>query len=156
RERARELRLPVVMDTSDGGLLDIERFDREPDRPVLHGLLSGFRAAQLQGLPTKEKLPFVLSGIGIDRMSPAMAASLCEVKETVSTWPQLGSSVVLGGALVADAARRIFLDELTSSGRFYVDLEQLVRHGAGAPIPAPEPVIVETVEEARQERAAVP
>jgi hypothetical protein len=150
RERARELRLPVLMDTSDGGLLDIERFDREPERPLLHGLLSGFSAAELKGLTTKEKLPFVLSGLGIDRMSPAMAASLCEVKESISTWPQLGSSVVLGGALVADAARRIFLGELGGSGRFYVDLDQLVRDGASAPIPAPEPLAVETVDEARR------
>jgi hypothetical protein len=150
RERARELGLPVVMDTSDGGLLDIERFDREPGRPVLHGLVSGIASAELKGLTTKEKLPFALSVLGLDRMSPSMAASLCEVKETLSTWPQLGSSVVLGGALVTDAARRIFLGELRGSGRFYVDLDKLVNDSAAATLPVPEPMAVETVEEARR------
>src|SRR5258708_2371536 len=37
RYRARELRIPVVMDTSDRGLLDVERFDREPERTIFHG-----------------------------------------------------------------------------------------------------------------------
>lgn len=50
RERARVLRIPVVMETNDRGMLDVERFDREPDRPVLHGLLGSTRAADLSGL----------------------------------------------------------------------------------------------------------
>src|SRR5258708_1043474 len=37
RYKARELKIPVVMDTSDRGMLDVERFDLEPDRPILHG-----------------------------------------------------------------------------------------------------------------------
>ena len=44
---------------------------------------------------------------------------MVEVKETVSTWPQLASDVALGGAMVANAVRRIALGEFTGSGRFY-------------------------------------
>jgi nitroreductase len=149
RERARELRMPVVMDTSDGGLLDIERFDREPERPILHGLLFGIAASDLKQLSAREKLPFALSVVGVDRVSPSMAASLCEVNVTISTWPQLASSVMLGGALVTDAARRIFVGELQMSGRFYVDLDQLVRDGSAVQLAKPEPLALETVEEAR-------
>jgi hypothetical protein len=29
------------METSDRGVLDVERFDLEPDRPIFHGLLPG-------------------------------------------------------------------------------------------------------------------
>ena len=47
REAARRHRLPVVMATSDRGLVDVERFDTEPDRPVFHGLLGGLDAATL-------------------------------------------------------------------------------------------------------------
>jgi hypothetical protein len=66
------------------------------------------------------------------------AASMVEVKESVSTWPQLASDVALGGAMVANAVRRIALGELTASGRFYADLDELTADGRQAPLaPAP-------------------
>ncbi len=34
RERARACRITVLMETSDRGMLDVERFDLEPDRPI--------------------------------------------------------------------------------------------------------------------------
>jgi hypothetical protein len=58
-----------------------------------------------------------------------MLATLVEVQETVETWPQLGSAVTLGGAVTTDVARRVLLGQLTRSGRFYVDLEALIRDG---------------------------
>jgi hypothetical protein len=50
RERARALRLPVLMETSDRGMLDVERFDLEPDRPILHGLVEGIASDALDDL----------------------------------------------------------------------------------------------------------
>lgn len=129
RERARELGLPVLMETSDRGMLDIERFDRESHRPLLHGLVDGVRAEELRGASPREKLPIVLRILDERRISPAMAATLPEIGRTVSTWPQLASAVALGGAVATDAARRLLLGRLTTSGRFYVDLEELVREG---------------------------
>jgi hypothetical protein len=46
--------------------------------------------------------------------------------KTLSSWPQLASGVALGGALTAEAARRILLGTHCESGRFYVDLALLV------------------------------
>lgn len=124
RERARELRIPVVMDTSDRGMLDIERFDREPTRPIFHGLLGTLKAEDVRGLTMKEKIPHVFRIVGEDSVSPRLAASMLEVKQSIYTWPQLGSDVTLGGALVAHGARRILLGEATESGRRYVDLDR--------------------------------
>ena len=87
------------MDTSDRGLIDVERFDREPTRPLFHGLVGSLRADTLKGLPTKDKVPFVLRILDETRISTAMAASLLEIQETVYTWPQLASAVTLGGAV---------------------------------------------------------
>ena len=50
RERARAHGIPVIMETNDRGMLDVERFDLEPNRPVLHDLLRGLSAAELKGL----------------------------------------------------------------------------------------------------------
>jgi molybdopterin/thiamine biosynthesis adenylyltransferase/nitroreductase len=138
RHAARRLRIPVIMDTSDRGLLDIERFDREPGRPVFHGLIGDLDPAQLRGLSTEEKIPHVLAIIGPDSMSTRMRASLLEIDQTISTWPQLASSVAMGGAVAADVARRILLEQLTQSGRFFVDVEETVRDSPPEPAPSTE------------------
>lgn len=126
REEARRRRVPVLMETSDRGLLDVERFDREPDRPLFHGLVGGLRAEQLVGLSNYEKVPVVLSILGATTMSPRLAGSLVDVEVSLRTWPQLASSVALGGAVNTDVARRILLGALSRSGRYFVDLEQIV------------------------------
>lgn len=126
RERARELGIPVVMDTSDRGLLDVERFDLEPGRPLLHGMIGDLRAESLRGLDREAKLAFVLRLLGESTISAGLAASLPEIDETLSTWPQLGSAVALGGAVATDVARRILLGTFRASGRFYVDVEGIV------------------------------
>jgi molybdopterin/thiamine biosynthesis adenylyltransferase/nitroreductase len=138
RHAARRRRIPVIMDTSDRGLLDIERFDREPGRPVFHGLIGDLDPAQLRGLSTEEKIPHVLAIIGADTMSTRMRASLLEIDQTISTWPQLASSVAMGGAVAADVARRILLGQHTESGRFFVDVEETVRDSPREPTTPPE------------------
>jgi nitroreductase len=136
RERARELRIPVLMETSDRGLFDLERFDLEPERPIFHGLAGDLRADELAGLSTYEKVPVVLSIIGATTMSARLAASLVDVEASLKSWPQLASSVALGGAVNTDAARRVLLGELEDSGRYFVDLNEIVRPGAAAATPA--------------------
>lgn len=143
REWARAGRVPVVMVTSDCGLLDVERFDREPGREPFHGVLAGQRAVDLRGLTTKQKVPYVLRIIDAERMQPRLAASLVEVGQTLSTWPQLASDVALGGAMAANAVRRIALGEFVTSGRYEVDLDVLVRDGSARPAQAVRPWVPE-------------
>jgi len=121
REAARARRLPVLMATSDRGLLDVERFDLEPSRPIMHGLIGDVDAARLANLSGKDKLPYALRMTDATQVSPRMAASLVEVGKTLSTWPQLSSEVALNVAVVAEAVRRIGLNEALPSGRARVD-----------------------------------
>ncbi|OCB45776.1 hypothetical protein A5721_15110 [Mycobacterium vulneris] len=145
REAARARRLPVLMTTSDRGLLDVERFDLEPARPVLHGLLGDLAARDLAGLSSKDKVPHVLRILDAPQLSPRMAASLVEVGKTLSTWPQLAAEVVLGATVVANAVRRIGLGEPMPSGRVRVDVadaldrmrDPLVTGSASTPAPPP-------------------
>ncbi|MFI7667977.1 Rv1355c family protein [Nocardia sp. NPDC049526] len=124
REGARRHRLPLLMDTSDRGLLDVERYDLEPDRPTFHGLLGATVGADLRGLSTKDKAPHVMRILDPKELSARMAASLVEIDETVTTWPQLGGDVQLGAAIVAAAVRRVGLGQKLSSGRTRFDLER--------------------------------
>jgi molybdopterin/thiamine biosynthesis adenylyltransferase len=126
RFKARELRIPVIMDTSDRGMLDVERFDLEPNRPLLHGTIENIDPHNIKGLSTEDKIPVMLQMLGVENISLRAKASMIEVEQTINTWPQLASSVALGGAVGADVCRRILLDQYHESGRYYIDLEELV------------------------------
>ncbi|CAA0137365.1 Uncharacterised protein [Mycolicibacterium vanbaalenii] len=147
---ARGRRIPVLMATSDRGIVDVERFDQEPERPILHGLLGALDVSLLPGMSSREKIPHMLRHLEADRISPRAAASLIEVDRSLSTWPQLASDVVLGGAALAEAVRRIGVGETLNSGRCRIDIggaldqldepeiahPQLSSEGAGADTPA--------------------
>lgn len=126
RFKARELGIPVIMDTSDRGMLDVERFDLEPDRPLLHGTIENVDPGTIKGLSTEDKIPIMLQMLGVENISLRAKASMIEVEQTINTWPQLASSVALGGAVGADVSRRILLDQYHTSGRYYIDLEELI------------------------------
>ncbi|MBL7718114.1 MAG: Rv1355c family protein [Flavipsychrobacter sp.] len=130
RYKARELRIPVVMDTNDRGMLDVERFDLEPDRKILHGLAGDLDPEKLQSLSNEDKIPYILQMVGAEDISPRLKASMIEVEQSINTWPQLASSVTLGGAITTDVCRRILLDQYKGSGRFYVDIEDIVKDEA--------------------------
>ncbi|MCF0048515.1 Rv1355c family protein [Dyadobacter sp. LJ53] len=126
RKRARHFEIPVVMDTSDRGMIDIERFDKEPERPILHGLLGEIDPESLKNLSTTEKIQVVGKIINADEISERLKASLTQVGQTITSWPQLGSAVALGGAITTDTCRKILLGMEVESGRFYVDIDRII------------------------------
>jgi tRNA A37 threonylcarbamoyladenosine dehydratase len=131
RHKARELGIPVVMESSDKCMVDVERFDLEPSRSILHGLIDQLDIAKLKSLKTnEEKIPYMLDILGIDTLSSRLKASMLEIGKSITTWPQLASSVVMGGGIAADVSRRILLDQFHSSGRYYVDIDTLISDSA--------------------------
>ena len=127
RLEARRRRLPVIMETNDRGLLDVERFDLEPNRPAFHGLFENVDVSALRALTPSEKAPYAMRIVEPAELSDKMAASLVEIGRTLSAWPQLASEVQLGAAAVAAAARAIGLGEDLPSGRVRVDLDMTLR-----------------------------
>ncbi|MFJ9541607.1 ThiF family adenylyltransferase [Streptomyces sp. NPDC101225] len=134
REYARARRIPVLMDANDRGLLDVERFDEEPGRPLFHGRAGHLTADAVRGLDRAGALGLLLQIMDGSRLSPAMADAVGRIGDTLSSWPQLASGVMLGGALVTDTARRILLGAPVPSGRYYVDLEALIAAEQTAPV----------------------
>ena len=135
RDVARQKRIPLVMETSDRGLLDVERFDLEPDRPLFHGLLGDTTADDLRGLSTHDKVPHVLRILEPSQLSARMAASMTEVDQTLKTWPQLGSDIALGAASVAAAVTRINRGAPLASGRTRLDMEASLDALTQPPLP---------------------
>jgi molybdopterin/thiamine biosynthesis adenylyltransferase len=128
REVARARHVPVLMATSDRGLMDVERFDIEPSRPILHGLLGDVDVAGLSNLASGAKVSHVLRILDGARLSARAAASLVEVGHTLSTWPQLAGDVVLGASVIAEAVRKIGLGESLPSGRVRIDISTALDH----------------------------
>jgi hypothetical protein len=125
RYKARELQIPVVMDTNDRGMLDVERFDLEPEREILHGLVNDLDPGTVGMLSPQDRMNAVMKIVNLEGLSERLKRSLPEIGKTINTWPQLASSVTLGGAITTDMCRRILLDEHRASGRYYVDLDQI-------------------------------
>ena len=126
RHKAKSLQIPVVMEASDRGTVDVERFDLEPNRSLLHGFIDHLDHTKIGSLTNDEKIPYILPMLGMETISKRLKASMVEIKQTISTWPQLASAVTLGGALCADVCRRILLDQYRGSGRFFVDIEDFI------------------------------
>ncbi len=126
RIKARELGIPVVMDTSDRGMIDIERFDLEPDRPIFHGLLGTGNPMDLAKMEGIQKVLAFYKLVGGNNISSRLKASYLELGISLTTWPQLASAVGLGGAALADITRKILIGKKVSSGRFYIDMDELI------------------------------
>jgi len=127
RIKAKSLQIPVVMEASDRGTIDVERFDLEPGRSILHGYIDHLDISKIKDLKTnEEKIPYLLPIAGSETLSKRAKASMVEVGQSITTWPQLASAVTLGGGIVTDICRRIFLDEFHDSGRYFIDMEELI------------------------------
>jgi len=124
RYGARKHGIPVVMERSDQGLLDVERFDLEPNRPLLHGRFQEFPLEDLPTMGEAQKKDLFFQMARANSLSPRMAASMAEVGKTIRTWPQLASAIALGGASVTEAARRILLGQPLASGEYFIDFDK--------------------------------
>ena len=126
RRCARELGMPVLMDTSDRGLLDIERFDQEPSRPLFHGLIGELESKNFKDVTPDQRMSIIAKIVGAHTVSSRMKASVLEMGYSNRAWPQLASAVALGGSIVTDSARRILLNEPVASGRYYFDIAEKI------------------------------
>jgi tRNA A37 threonylcarbamoyladenosine dehydratase len=129
RKFAREHRLPIVMDTSDRGLIDIERFDMEPTRELFHGMLPENFEELLKSPEGIRKLTMQI--IEVNQVSQSGLASLSEIGKTITNWPQLATDVIFGGAVLAKLIEQILLGKKVPSGRKRLDV---LNHYAGLTI----------------------
>ncbi|MGE0566815.1 MAG: Rv1355c family protein [Bacteroidia bacterium] len=127
RQYAKKYKVAVVMNSSDRGTTDIERYDIDPNYPLMHGLIDHLDLNKAKEAKTnEEKVPYLLPMLGIDTCTTRLKASMLEIQQTITTWPQLASGVILGGGISTDVCRRILLGNLRKSGRYIVDLDDVI------------------------------
>lgn len=127
RIEARKRRIPVVMATELGDtiMLDIERFDKEPERNILHGLIPNIE--EIAENPPENHREWTKHAVNIidpNNMPMKMQESLLKIGTTIVTHPQLGSTVMMTGGALAFAVKNIALGNPIESGRYVISLEK--------------------------------
>lgn len=117
-------RVPVVMATDNGDsvIIDVERFDLEPRRPIFHGAVRLPR--QKHGALTREQF-ITLSSEIIDPafFTPRQQESILLIGKTLAGIPQIGTAASIAGAAVAYAVRQIACGATLPSGRYVLGCE---------------------------------
>lgn len=107
---AKEYRKPVVMvtDSEDKVILDVERYDLDENYPIFHGIFEDVEIENIlkNELKREEYINLGIKFIGRDNISQKMLTSLESANENVSI-PQLGTTALAAGAILAKAVRNI-------------------------------------------------
>ena len=123
--------MPVVMatDNGDGVIVDVERFDIEPERPIFHGRVDPAIADT-----AKTRAEFIAAASAI--IDPAyfterQTLSLSNIGKTLSGVAQIGSAVAIAGAAISYVVRQIAIGADMPSGRYVISCEQAFGAAAG-------------------------
>lgn len=116
RAAAARNRVPLMMETSFRGTLDLENYARDPDHAPFHGALDGAPP------PTDEDSRVAFFDRLIGPLDARVEASLRGLGRTHVSYPQTGSDIMLGGASIARLCRALLLGADVPSGRWRMDL----------------------------------
>lgn len=127
RRSCRTHRIPVIMvtDNGNGVILDIERFDAEPERPLLHGIMEDMDPETIEHLDFQNWTKVANKIVGSESLSERMLQSIQAIGTSLSGIPQLGTSASVGGAVAAFSVRAIANNLPMPSGRYHINFETL-------------------------------
>lgn len=119
RNICKKARIPVVMATDNGDsvIVDVERFDEEPERPIFHGRVH-ISEEELRNVDRTIFIKLANEIIDISYFTRRQHESILEIGKTLSGVPQLGSAASIAGAAVSYAVRQITIKSPFPSGRY--------------------------------------
>ncbi len=131
REKARGLKIPVLMVTGNGSniIIDVERYDLDNSITLLNGKLKQEvidRIAQVG--PTtdfREKMALARDFMGSENLVKELRESFDRVGVDLAGIPQLAEATFLRGATLAYFARKILISEDMPTGRYRLELDQI-------------------------------
>lgn len=118
--------IPVLMATDNGDsiILDVERFDEDPQRKIFHNLLGDFSQEDINGLDYTQWLQLATKIVGPEYLTERMQESILDIGKNIPAVPQLGPTAQIAGAAIAFAIRRIVNGQSMPSGRYLIGLEE--------------------------------
>ena len=114
----------MATDNGDNVLLDVERFDLEPERPIFHGLVEEKEVLGASNLSYVDWVKLVTKIVDPSYLPQKMIESVSEIGKTVAAIPQLGPTAAVAGAAMAYAVRKIANNQEMPSGRYVINLEE--------------------------------
>ncbi len=122
----RRLKVAVVMvtDLGDKVMLDVERFDHEPERPIFHGSVN-LNPEDLIEVSKDDWHKIASQIMGLENIPQRLIESVSD--KSLKGAPQLGSTATMAGAVATYAIRQIACGYEMSSGRYFIDLEKLTQ-----------------------------
>jgi hypothetical protein len=115
----------MASELGDTVILDVERFDKEPDRQLFHGVIPGIEEVLNSNLENhRDWMKMAVKILDPNNMPIKMQQSLLKIGTTIVTHPQLGSTVMMTGGVLAFGAKAIALGHQLDSGRYVISLER--------------------------------
>ena len=132
RERAREFRIPVIMATGNGPnvIVDIERYDLNPNIPILNGYLRSRiinEIKMLENLTFMKKIKLAKNFIGAKFLTKRLNKSFDLIGKKLVGIPQIADVSFLRAGIITFFVREILLGKRISSGRYLLNVEKLKR-----------------------------
>ncbi|OGL22225.1 hypothetical protein A2707_02730 [Candidatus Saccharibacteria bacterium RIFCSPHIGHO2_01_FULL_45_15] len=125
RRDAQKLRAALVMggDIGERSIIDVERYDLNPNTKAFHGRLSGkndLLKKLLDGeeLSVAEKQSALMRLNRIQNLSPRLLSTALLIDKELSGFPQPGTTVVMSGALTTFAAQEILAGRRMETGSY--------------------------------------
>lgn len=127
RELAKQKKIPVVMVTGNGEnvIVDIERYDQEPDLEILSGFLDNSLIDQIKVIKKgegtyEERIRLARDFMGEKYLDERLLSSFEKVGKTLAGIPQIAESSFLRGAVLCHFVKHILLRNDIPSGRYEV------------------------------------
>ena len=126
REEAKKNRIAVVMatDNGDNGLVDIERYDLDPETPFFHGRMGDVSYEKLINLDKMGIGRLIVQHIGVETVTNRVRESMPEIGKSLVSWPQLGGAALLNGSAVAYTVRKILNNQPVEENRALISLDE--------------------------------
>lgn len=120
RLMARERGIPVIMLTNlgDSVMIDIERYDLEPNLPIFNGKIGNVGEEILANTISKEdEKKYAIAIVGPENIPPKVLDSVKKIGMELVGRPQLMTTASVSSGLAAYMTRQIALGEAVHSGR---------------------------------------
>lgn len=130
RQQSKILKIPLISaaDIGNNVMVDIERYDLEPNLYYFNGRIKNADKIRFDQLTNLQKKKLIIELVGFEHNSLKMLESLMAIEGSIVSWPQLGSTATIAGGIIATLIQNILLGGNIKSGRYYVSLDSIFTH----------------------------
>ncbi|MBI2450680.1 MAG: ThiF family adenylyltransferase [Candidatus Nealsonbacteria bacterium] len=126
RKIARKRGIPLIMVTNVGNnvILDVERFDLEKNRPILHGFFGNMKEEELKNPPFPKWVQLANKIVGMENLNARMKKTISDIGKKIAAVPQIAPTALIAGSAVVYLIRAIANRQKIASGRYFLNIDK--------------------------------